>query len=399
MTEQARELAREKIRQAKNVLKEKNVELWLTFVRESSAMRDPALEMLAGFDSTWISAFLVPAEGESRAIIGSLEVPAAEDADTFERIVGYEKSIRAPFLDYLKERDPKTIAINYSLDANLADGLTHGMYLKLMELLEGTPYAERLVSSEEIVATLRGRKSDEELRRIKKAIEITEGLFDEVEGFIEPGKTEREIAAFLHKRVDDMGLETAWGRSGCPAVFTGPDTAGAHAEPTDRRVERGHILNMDFGVKFEGYCSDMQRTWYVLEEGETEAPPEVERGFQTLLESIERAFAAVKPGAQGCEVDDAARNFLIANNYPEYPHGLGHQVGRVAHDGGAGLFPRWERYGALPFIPLEERQVFTIEPRLPVEKRGTVTMEEMIVITADGAEYLSHPQKALRYIR
>ncbi len=98
-------------------------------------------------------------------------------------------------------------------------------------------------------------------------------------------------------------------------------------------------------------------------------------------------------------MDSIARNYITANGYPEYPHGLGHQVGRVVHDGGAGLFPHWDKYCNLPFIELEESQVFTIEPRLPVEGFGVSTLEEEVYITKDGCEFISEPQSELILIK
>nr|NIP17961.1 aminopeptidase P family protein [Xanthomonadales bacterium]NIX12750.1 M24 family metallopeptidase [Xanthomonadales bacterium] len=159
--------------------------------------------------------------------------------------------------------------------------------------------------------------------------------------------------------------------------------------------ERGHVLNMDFGVSHEDYVSDIQRVFYVLEEGESEAPPEVMRGFETIVEAIEKARQALKPGVQGVEVDSVARDLIVSRGYEEYPHGLGHQVGRFAHDGTALLGPAWEKYAGKPFEPVEEGMVFTIEPRLPVPGRGVVTIEEMVQVTADGAEFLTDPQKEL----
>ena len=108
-----------------------------------------------------------------------------------------------------------------------------------------------------------------------------------------------------------------------------------------------------------------------------------------LLESIRLAFSALKPGVRGLDIDTIARGHIVSQGYDEYPHALGHQVGRYAHDGGALLAPAWERYGNLPFMPLEKDQVFTIEPRIYVKDFGVATVEEMVVITAGGAEYLS----------
>ena len=107
---------------------------------------------------------------------------------------------------------------------------------------------------------------------------------------------------------------------------------------------------------------------------------------------------AIKPGKMGWEIDDIARSYITSNGYEEYPHGLGHQVGRVAHDGGALLGPKWERYGNIPYLGLEENNVFTIEPRLPIKDHGIATIEEIIVVTKNGCEYLSEPQKEIYLI-
>jgi Xaa-Pro aminopeptidase len=259
-------------------------------------------------------------------------------------------------------------------------------------------FEDRLVSSEKIASSLKARKTSSEVDRMKKAIDHTLEIFDLVKSFIEPGKTEQDIANFMIDEVEKRGLGFGWDRSHCPAVFTGPDTAGAHYKPTDRKVERGHVLNMDFGVKVEDYTSDLQRTFYLLEEGETEAPPEVKKGFETIVTSIESARKALKPGVQGVEVDKVARDHIVSQGYDEYPHGLGHQVGRFAHDGTALLGPPWEKYARKPFEPIEEGMVFTIEPRLTVPNRGVVTIEEMVIVTGDGAEYISTPQEELLLI-
>jgi Xaa-Pro aminopeptidase len=159
------------------------------------------------------------------------------------------------------------------------------------------------------------------------------------------------------------------------------------------------VFNIDFGVSYDNYCSDLQRTWYILKNGESEPPEEVKKGFDTIKESIQLAFGALKPGVNGYDIDKLARDYIVARGYDEYPHALGHQVGRSAHDGGALLAPDWERYGNLPFTPLEENQVFTIEPRLYLKNHGVITVEEMVLITAKGAEWLSERQNAIYTIK
>lgn len=392
-------LIKEKVNQAKKLLQEFNIDCWVTFVRESAINGDPTLIFLAPADVTWHSAFIISSDGRSRAIVGQYDQKTIEDAGTYDRVIGYVESIKEPFQNYLKELNPSKIAVNYSEDSEIADGLPHGMYLTLYKLLAEIGFENRMISAERIVSALRERKSESEIKNIREAIRITESIFDKVTQFIKPGLSEKEIAAFMSKEVERLGLEVAWEASMCPAVFTGPDTAGAHYAPTDRKVERGHVLNMDFGVKYNEYCSDMQRTFYILKDDETEAPAEVMKGFDTIVNAIESSKQAMKPGIQAVEIDKIARDIITGNGYEEFPHGLGHQVGRFAHDGTALLGPAWEKYAQKPFQPLEEGMVFTIEPRLTVASRGVVTIEEMVVVTENGAGYLSHPQKELILIQ
>ena len=388
----------EKQQQAIEILNEKNIDMWLTFVRETGNIKDPMMDMIVGTGATWHSAFILTNTGEKIAIIGSLEEANMKSVGTFETIIPYLKSVREDLVKTLEKFDPQTIAINYSQNSSLADGLTHGVYLELIDILKDTPYKERLVSSEDIVSALRGRKSETEVNLIKEAIQETLIIFDKVTEFIQPGKTEKDVADFVKGIVKQNGWEMAWDEEHCPAVFTGPDSAGAHSGPTDRPIEKGHVVNMDFGIKKNGYCSDLQRTWYILKDGETEAPEEVIRGFNVIVDSIKMSSDAIKPGQMGWEIDDIARSYITSNGYEEYPHGLGHQVGRVAHDGGALLGPKWERYGNIPYLGLEENNVFTIEPRLPIKDHGIATIEEIIVVTKNGCEYLSEPQKEIYLI-
>lgn len=389
----------EKQKQAAEILNEKNIDMWMTFVRETGNIKDPMLDMIVGTGATWHSAFIITRGGDTTAVIGSLEEANMRTVGTFKNIVSYLKSAKDSIVDVIKKYDPQKIAINYSRNSSLADGLTHGCYLELLEFLRGTPYSERLVSSEEIVASLRGRKSRTEVELIKKAIEETLLIFDEVTKFLKPGLSEKDVAGFVLDIVKQKRFELAWDAEHCPAVFTGPDTAGAHAGPTGRKIQRGHVINMDFGIKYNGYCSDLQRTWYVLREEEDKAPDEVMRGFDVIKDSIRNAAAELKPGKLGWEIDEVARKYIVENGYAEYPHGLGHQVGRVAHDGGALLGPRWERYGNIPYLPVEAGNVFTIEPRLTIEGYGIATIEEIVLVNENGCEFLSKPQEEIYLIK
>lgn len=389
----------DKIAQAVAILNEQNIDAWLIFVRESATMPDPMIEMVVGQHCTWQTAWIIMKSGRTIAIAGSLDVAAIRENGRYQEVVPYLQGIGPDLLRVLDEQRPRTIAINFSTDSVIADGLTHGMYLQLMRYLDGTPHASRLVSSEPIVSALRGRKTAAEIARIRKAIRLTLAIFDEVTGYLAPGRTEQDVARFILTHVRAHGVELAWSADHCPAVFTGPEHAGAHFGPTARRIERGHVVNIDFGVKVDGYCSDLQRTWYIARKGESAPPAEVTRGFRVIRDSIRMAAAAIRPGAVSWQVDEVARKHIVDNGYPEYPHALGHQVGRAAHDGGVGLLPRWERYGHLPLGTIEAGQVFTIEPRLPIAGYGVATVEEIVWVHDTGVRFLSKPQTRLWVVR
>ncbi len=392
-------IIKEKINQAVSILEEKNIDMWITFVRESSTIHDPILDMIVGTNVTWQSAFVITKDGYTAAIVGSLEASNIEELKLYKKVTGYVESVKEPLLALIKEKDPAKIAVNFSTNSVLADGMTYGMYLILMDILKGTGYEDKLISAEEIISALKGRKSETELKIMKEAVDETLKIFDKVTEYISVGKSELDVANFVKTITAQKGFGLAWDEDHCPAVFTGPEAGDPHSGPTERMIKQGHMVNMDFGIKYKGYCSDLQRTWYILKDDEKEAPEPVVKGFNVIRDSIQKVADALKPGVEGCEMDDIARDYIVKAGYEGYPHGLGHQVGTSAHDGGAGLFPRWERYGDTPFMKLEESMVFTIEPRLTVKDYGTSTLEEEVYLTKDGCEFISEPQKDLILIK
>lgn len=389
-------LIQEKVNQAIEILQEQQVDLWLTFVRETSGVRDPMLDFLIGPGGlTWLSALILTRQGEKIAIIGNLEKEAVSRLGVFDAVLGYDTAVRDLFRETITRLNPERIAVNTSRNNVHADGLTHAMYEILGDFLKGTSYADRLVSAEPLVNALRGRKTPAELERIRRAIAITEEIYRKTFDFIKVGMTEIEIGEHMQQLARDYSVSLAWSAEDCPAVNSGPNSPAGHSGPTNIKVERGHILHFDFGVKYEEYCSDIQRVVYVLREGETDAPLEVQRGFITIRTAIEKSRAAMKPGVTGYSIDTLAREIVIDAGYPEYQHALGHQLGRVAHDGGALLGPLWEKYGDSPNQTLEAGQVFTIEPALPVPNYGHIGLEEDVVMTNKGAEYIGEPQREM----
>jgi Xaa-Pro aminopeptidase len=391
-------LTAEKLVQAEGIVAASGADVWLTFVRETSGHADPVLPFLIDGSLTWQSALLITKAGERIAVVGNYDADALRAADDWDEVVPYVQGIRAPLIEVLERVVPAAvstprIAVNYCESDDKADGLTYGMYRLLEGYLKGTRFEGRLVSAEGIVRSLRGRKMPAELACIRAALAEGDQLFAEAVASLVAGKTtEREVYELIQERIAGRGLGYAWERAGDPIVNSGPDSMIGHGIPSETIVVTpGHIFHIDLGVERGGYCSDIQRSWYVRAPGEAGVPDNVARAFAAVTGAIEVGAKALRPGLAGWEVDAAARSFLTGADYPEYLHALGHQVGRQAHDGGGILGPRWERYGDTPLLPIESGQVYTLELGVLVPGRGYLGLEEMVVVTESGCEFLSQP--------
>lgn len=388
----------EKVNQAVEILKEKDTDLWLTFTRETSLGGDPILPVIYGDSGlTWPSAVLISRSGERLVILGHFEAENARLTGAFSQVIPYNQGISQILCETITRFNPRQIAVNTSLSDPLADGLTYGMHCTLTEILSATEYAGRLVSAEGIIAALNGRKTAGEVSRIRAAVAETEAIFAETFAFVHLGMSEQEIAAFMHAGLAHRRLAPAWtpDGDGCPKVNAGPDSPVGHSAPTGLILTTGQLLHFDFGVRKDGFCSDVQRMMYFLAPGETRPPQAVQRAFDTVVRAVQAAAKAMQPGVPGAQVDAAARAVITSAGYTEYLYATGHQLGRHAHDGGGLLGPLWERYGSAPTLPLEVGQVFTIEPGVMVPGHGYVGLEEDVLMTAEGAEFLTRPQAEL----
>ncbi|TAH48900.1 MAG: aminopeptidase P family protein [Chloroflexota bacterium] len=388
----------EKLAQANQILQELDVDAWLIFARETEETPERAWELLAPGMVVWQSAMLLTKKGDRIAIVGKGDDDEYRRRGWYTQVYSYVQGIGEILRETLTRLDPQQLALNYSESNPNADGLTHGMYLTLQKILQETPYVERFISADPILSRLRGRKTPEELKRIRAAIERTLILFDETTARMKIGFSEKQIAQHLHERCEEWQVGTAWPRDQCPAVNTGPHSSAGHAGPSDLQVEPGHLVHVDFGIKQNGYCSDLQRMWYVLKPGETEPPAHLVHAFNAVAKTIQEAAKILRPGIVGWEVDSLAREVITSEGYPEYQHGLGHQVGRAVHDGGTGLLPRWERYGETPYGVVEENQVYTIELGVQTDA-GYLGLEEDVLVTKNGVEWLAPPQKELWLVK
>jgi len=384
-------LVKEKIAQVPGLLNELNIGLWLIFARETDILADPVMSLAVGAEVVAPSVFLYTRDGQAIAIINAYDEPDFARSGNFTEIITFSKGPGESLREVLNRLNPKTIAIDYSTDNPAADGLTHGMYLLLHEYLDGTPFADRLISAEEICSKLRSRKTPYEFANLEQAALIAVQAWDALLKKIKPGLTEIEIAGMLESEIKALGFPQSFGA----IVNAGAKTQPGHGNPTDAILEPGDLLHIDFGAAVNGYCSDLQRLLYLRRPGETTSPAELQTAFTVIRDIIQTVAPLVKPGVLGHTVDTEARRILTENGYPEYQHGLGHQLGQFVHDGGALLGPRWEQYRNAPNIPLEANNVFTLELGIALEGIGYVGLEEDIVVTPKGALFLSRCQDEL----
>lgn len=388
-------IVHEKIQQVVPLLERYAIDLWLIFVRETTLTKDPALELIYPHELTWQSAFLF-SRAQSTAIVGRYDLDSLSRLGAYDRLIGYDQSIRPGLQKALQDSGAERIAVNYSTSDPASDGLTVGMMRLLEEILAqaGIP-TDRLQSAEDMLASLRGQKSPGEVEGIQAAIRTTESLYQEIGDRIRVGVTEIELADYLHRRMVELNLGYAWDPHANPIVNTGPESVIGHAAPSELAVEPGHLVHFDFGVKENGFCSDLQRMWYVLEPGQTAPPAEVTGTWNAVRGALLAGANALRPGAVGWQVDQAARQALVAGGLPEYQHAFGHHIGRVAHDGSTLLGPRWDRYGSTPEGVVETGNVFAIELGAEVPGRGWIYLEENLRVTEEGVEWLSRPQEEI----
>lgn len=385
----------EKIEQAVGILRELNIDAWMLYARETSEINEPCWGIVAPAGVVWPSAVIITAKGERFAIVGKFDDAAFRASGLYTEVLAYTQGIGETLRSVLTELDPKTIGLNFSKSNTASDGLTYGMFLQLQDHLKQTPYIERLASADPVVSRLRGRKTATEEKLIRAAIVTTMKLFDEATAQIKPGVGERALYDFMQRRVSELGLGYAWDMAGNPIVNSGPASSVGHGPPlSNLRVEPGHLVHMDFGIKQDEYCSDIQRMWYVRKPGEQAAPAALRKACAAIAKTIQEGAKVLKPGIPGWQVDARAREVIVAEGYPEYQHAFGHQLGRTAHDGSTLLGPRWERYGETPFGLVEEGQVFTLELGV-ITDAGMLALEEDVIVTATGCEFLEEAQTEL----
>ncbi|MFO7941189.1 MAG: Xaa-Pro peptidase family protein [Bacillota bacterium] len=233
----------------------------------------------------------------------------------------------------------------------------------------------------DMVETLRLVKDDDELEAIRRAASIADEAFEEILPTVRAGRTEAEIALDLEFCARRLGAE---GLSFPLIVASGERSSLPHGRASERQIRPGDFITFDYGVVYDGYCSDATRTIAVGEPGD-----DAREVYQTVLSAQLRALDQLRPGKTGFEIDSAARCIIEDAGFGDYfGHGLGHGVGLAVHEG-----PRLSYMDANEV--LKPGMVVTVEPGIYLPSRFGVRIEDLVVVTDDGAEILTTPTKEL----
>ena len=390
---------KEKLEQAIKILNEQNIDIWLTLVRETMMNNDPILPLISKVDYTALSGIMVMKSGKTVVLAGNNDAEGIVQTQLYNEVITYNGNFKEALKAFLDQSKATKVAVNYSVEDVSSDGLSHGLFLLLQDVVNSTSYKPEIVSAAPIISKLRGNKTEVEKQLIIEAINTAEVIFQEARSFIKEGITENMIHQFFSDRMKHYEVLPSWQASQCPGVMLGPSSVPGHNAPTEITACKGDVMDIDFGVLQNGYCSDLQRTYYILEDNEDCACEEVQKAFDTLKEAVRKAAMFMRPGVTGEEADHAARSHVVSEGYPSWNYALGHQVGRMAHDGGMILAPKWDRYSSRQVEqPMEAGMVFTLEPGIATS-RGYVGIEEMVYITETGAEFLSSPQQEIYLLK
>ncbi|NMB98644.1 MAG: aminopeptidase P family protein [Clostridiaceae bacterium] len=293
---------------------------------------------------------------------------ATKQAPLFE-IIKCQGSIEMEINNILKKLSIKNLGFE-------SDNVTYDKYIHLKDKFEGI----ELVPQKGFAETLRIIKSKEEIEKVKKAVEIADGAFEHVLNFIKPGVKENEIAAELEHYIKKNGGQ---GPSFDTIVASGTRSAMPHGVASEKEIQAGDVVTMDYGAIYDGYCSDITRTVFV---GHTD--DKLKEIYEIVLSAQLEALKGAIKGKTGREIDEIAREIITKAGYGEnFGHGLGHGVGLEIHED-----PRLSITGERV---MENGMVVTVEPGIYIEGLGGVRIEDMIVINDNQPLILTKAPKEL----
>lgn len=286
-----------------------------------------------------------------------------------------------------------------SKDIPFADGLTASMKDYLEDAI-GPEFSKRIVSAEYVATAFRARRLPEEVELFRKSAQITEKILAEAltPEIITPGKTTQlDLTKFIEKRMYDYHVTACW-EGECPSVRVG--VKEEHIPWADKVIHPGNPIHIDFGVTYMGYGSDIQRNAYVLQEGESEPPEDIQTLFDLTLQGRNVLLKHFRPGKKAYDVHRITMEFF--KNSGVDPLVVPHTIDtHHAHGAGPYLTPNYpDRYGRRIHLPLEENQCFAVElitQKQSLERGRTLVigLEDDGVLRSEGIEWLAPPQTDL----
>jgi Xaa-Pro aminopeptidase len=255
---------------------------------------------------------------------------------------------------------------------------SHVVTVQLFEAWRAAMSQVEWVPTRGTVEEARQTKDEGELGRIQEAVRIADGALVHVMDWLKPGTTEREVAWEIEVHMRTHGAEQL---SFTTIVASGPNGAMAHAVTSDRAIQAGDPVVIDMGARYEGYCSDLTRSFCL-----GHASDEYRRIWDVVLRAQHAAEAAIVPAMPGAEADAVARNIIYGAGYEgKFGHGLGHGVGLAIHEK--------PRAGVTSQDVLQIGTVVTVEPGIYIPGWGGVRIEDMVVVTAEGCRVLTGAPK------
>ncbi|TCK98370.1 Xaa-Pro aminopeptidase [Natranaerovirga hydrolytica] len=293
----------------------------------------------------------------------------AQECEGFEVIDMLKKGHIKTLDAIIQEDDVKKIAFEQNT-------ITYQEHTLLEEGLE----VDNLVPTSDIIESLRMIKEEEELEHIKKAVAIGDKAFAHILNFIKVGVKEKDIALELEYFMKKEGAEKL---SFDSIVASGVHSSMPHAKPTNKTLDNGDFLTLDFGCIYKGYCSDMTRTLVI-----GKANDKQKEIYNIVLEAQLKGIEMIKEGITGSQADKTSRNIIKKYGYDQYfGHSLGHSLGLFIHEA--------PRLSPLGYDILKEKMVVTVEPGIYIPQFGGVRIEDMVVVEKDGNLNLTQSPKEL----
>jgi Xaa-Pro aminopeptidase len=386
-------------------MKRAGVDAWLVICRENN--NDPLALHVGGENAMAPAGFLFLRKGEaveSVAVTPPGEATALKEMNLHDRVVVLEPGadLWAALAREIRAANPARIAVNTSSIAQV-DGLSHWQREKLVAAL-GPELAARLVSAEDLAVEWLSVTLPEEIEILRAAAALTHQIEMEAFATVVPGRTrDSDVARFIKRRMKELGVEDSWTPEQNPNFNSGFDRGHSHA--TDKVVQPGDVIQLDFGIKVHGvWCTDVQRFAYVLKPEESAAPPDIRRYWENARQNHRLMLSALKPGIRGYDADKVQREAMKRQGSLWVMWGTGHPVGYWAHDLGPSLSgAQYDRPpGGANARVLRPGMTFAYDgffkwewERDGVKGEKTISVEEMVVITDKGAEYLIPPQEEL----